>query len=89
MLGNLIGSMIVAIIGYSLIGPLNTYGYYLGYISFGVAILISTLTVVTTMKYIFYSNESDSQSQEVKKKKHKQTYFEYVKERMAVEKVMK
>lgn len=89
MLANIIGSFIVVLIGYSLVPHLNQYGYGLGWIIFGIMTTMAAISVVINIKYILYSNDYESQPTQVKKKKHKQTYFEYVQERLAVERAMK
>jgi uncharacterized membrane protein len=89
MLANIIGSFIAILIGYSLVPHLNQYGYGLGWIVFGIMSTIAAISVIINIKYVLYSNDYDTQPETVKKKKHKQTYSEYVKERLAVEKLMR
>ena len=83
------GSFIAVLIGWALVPHLNSYGYGLGWIVFGIMFIISAISMVINIKYVLYSNDYDEQPEHIKKKKHKQTYYEYVQERLAVEKLMR
>ena len=54
-----------------------------------VAILGITLTVISRFMYGSYEEEYEEETKNMEVKPHKQTYFEYVKERLAIEKLMR